>query len=130
MSTRTIHCEIHGQIELPLALFSLIDTPLFQRLRNLKQCGLVYYVFPGTSHNRFEHSIGVAHLAGLMITHLQKQQPELQITPREVLCVQVAGLLHDIGHGPFSHTFEKVAKGFRHEQQTLRLTDPPATSVI
>jgi HD superfamily phosphohydrolase len=119
--TRTIHCEVHGHIELPARLFKLIDTPVVQRLRRLSQCGTVSYVYPGCTHTRFEHSIGVAYLAGEFMTHLQKTQPELKITDREVFCVQAAGLLHDIGHGPFSHLFEDVVKGFSHENQTARL---------
>lgn len=53
--------------------------------------GLAYFVWPGASHNRFEHSLGTAHLAGLMVESLQKQQPDLGITPRDVACVKIAG---------------------------------------
>uniref|UniRef100_A0A8D3D9W1 Deoxynucleoside triphosphate triphosphohydrolase SAMHD1 n=1 Tax=Scophthalmus maximus TaxID=52904 RepID=A0A8D3D9W1_SCOMX len=80
---------IHGQVELHPLLIKIIDTPQFQRLRNLKQLGGSYFVFPGASHNRFEHSIGVCYLAG-----------------QDILCVQIAGLCHDLGHGPFSHMFD------------------------
>uniref|UniRef100_A0A3Q3C9N3 HD/PDEase domain-containing protein n=1 Tax=Haplochromis burtoni TaxID=8153 RepID=A0A3Q3C9N3_HAPBU len=97
---------IHGHIELHPLLVKIIDTPQFHRLRNIKQLGGVYFVYPGASHNRFEHSIGVAYLAGELAKALKVKQPELHISERDVLCVQIAGLCHDLGHGPFSHFFD------------------------
>uniref|UniRef100_A0A8C5CT25 HD domain-containing protein n=1 Tax=Gadus morhua TaxID=8049 RepID=A0A8C5CT25_GADMO len=129
---------IHGHIELHPLLVKIIDTPQFQRLRNIKQLGGAYYVFPGASHNRFEHSIGVAYLAGELANSLQKKQPELNIDDRDILCVQIAGLCHDLGHGPFSHLFDgmfipearkrqgqdsKDKKKWTHEQATLTMFD-------
>lgn len=94
---------VHGHFRLGKDTCKLIDTPQFQRLRDLKQLGALYYVFPGCSHNRFEHSLGVSYLAAEWIHQLDQAQPELQITDREVYLIRAAALCHDLGHGPFSH---------------------------
>uniref|UniRef100_A0A8C3WJW6 Deoxynucleoside triphosphate triphosphohydrolase SAMHD1 n=1 Tax=Catagonus wagneri TaxID=51154 RepID=A0A8C3WJW6_9CETA len=105
-TVKVINDPIHGHIELHPLLIRIIDTPQFQRLRYIKQLGGGYYVFPGASHNRFEHSLGVGYLAGCLVRELSEKQPELEITERDILCVQIAGLCHDLGHGPFSHMFD------------------------
>lgn len=118
-----------SQITLAPLLLRLLDTPEFQRLRDLKQLGCAYLVFPGASHNRFEHSMGVAHLAECMLTHLRDTQPELGITPRDIELVKVAGLSHDLGHGPFSHCFEEFMhmarpnSEYRHERMSLQMLE-------
>lgn len=99
---------LHGYIELDAHQLKLIDTPQFQRLRDLKQLGSAYYVFYGASHNRFEHSLGVSHLARTMCSHLRQKQPDLEINDRDSKCVALAGLCHDLGHGPFSHIFDSA----------------------
>ncbi|KAM9350888.1 deoxynucleoside triphosphate triphosphohydrolase SAMHD1-like [Symphorus nematophorus] len=121
---------IHGHVELHPLLIKIIDTPQFQRLRNLKQLGGTYFVFPGASHNRFEHSIGVGYLAGQLVQALNERQPELLISRRDILCVQIAGLCHDLGHGPFSHMFDgmfipKARPGieWKHETASLAMFD-------
>uniref|UniRef100_A0A673G234 HD domain-containing protein n=1 Tax=Sinocyclocheilus rhinocerous TaxID=307959 RepID=A0A673G234_9TELE len=97
---------VHGYIELHPLLVQMIDTPQFQRLRYIKQLGTKYLVYPGATHTRFEHSIGVAHLARCLLKTLHENQPELNITKQDSLCVQIAALCHDMGHGPFSHLFD------------------------
>ncbi|KAJ1920169.1 hypothetical protein H4219_001542 [Mycoemilia scoparia] len=117
-----IYDPIHGYIKLDSYVIDFIDTPQFQRLRDLKQLGSAYFVFPGASHNRFEHSIGVSHLSNKMVQQLKSHQPELGISDRDVRCITLAGLCHDLGHGPFSHVFDRdfipcVRPGYKWEHE-------------
>jgi len=103
---KQVQDRVHGQVTLDRLLVEVMDTPEFQRLDGIKQLGGCSYVYPSATHTRKEHSIGVAYLAGLMVKHLRDTQPHLQISDDDELCVKLAGLTHDIGHGPFSHMFE------------------------
>jgi HD superfamily phosphohydrolase len=95
--------------ELGQLVCTLIDTPEFQRLRHIRQLGMANLVFHGAEHSRFTHSIGVAHLARRMVDQLGRRYSE-ELRSLTILL----GLLHDIGHGPFSHVIERVFD-FRHE---------------
>ncbi|KAF5899114.1 deoxynucleoside triphosphate triphosphohydrolase SAMHD1-like isoform X1, partial [Clarias magur] len=122
--------SVHGHIKMHPLLVEIIDTPEFQRLRNIKQLGGGYFVFPGASHNRFEHSIGVAHLAGELVRSLRGSLKEKSVNSddfKDELCVQIAGLCHDLGHGPFSHVFEVFMKEanvpWKHEEESVKMLE-------
>ena len=106
LRTKVFNDSVHGAIELHPLSAKIIDTVEYQRLRRLKQLGGAYSVFPAASHNRFEHCLGVAWMARRFVAHLRDKQPELGVTPVEALCVEVAGLCHDLGHGVMSHMFD------------------------
>jgi HD superfamily phosphohydrolase len=105
---KIIHCNLWGDIEVSDLALQIIDTPHFQRLHYIKQTGMSYKVFPGANTSRFEHSIGVYGITRTLLDHLLKKQPELaqgcDERLQELICI--AGLVHDIGHGPFSHLFD------------------------
>ena len=101
-----IYDNIHGYIDLDPIASVIVDTDIFQRLRNIHQTGVLYLVFPTATHTRFEHSIGTYHLAKQMITMIATKQPELKITDEIITLVSIAGLCHDLGHLLFSHLFD------------------------
>lgn len=106
---------MHGFIRIPTELvFDLLEHPFFQRLRRIKQLGLTYYVYPGATHTRFQHTIGAMHLMSQAIAHLRSKK--IDINEEEEEAVLIAILLHDIGHGPFSHALEhSLIEGISHE---------------
>lgn len=101
---------VHGPFYLPNICWQIIDTPVFQRLRNIKQLGMCYQVYPNATHTRFEHSLGTAHLCNKLMKSLQMKYPESNITEKEIILITIAGLCHDLGHCGFSHLFEKINK--------------------
>lgn len=118
----------------PLA-WALIDTAEFQRLRRIRQLGVSEFTFPGAVHTRFSHSIGVFHTARALVKVVEREMsgkdPPFEESKAKV--VLVAALLHDLGHGPFSHTFEEVQKSRgvkkRHEQWTAEIIRNPAGGI-
>ena len=123
MSSRTYHDPLHGAIRLEhdepaeaLAI-ALIDTVPFQRLRRIRQLGPAFLTFHGAESSRFTHSLGVLHLARLALQQLERQAPELA-AHRGLL--YAAALLHDVGHGPLSHSGEEMY-GLHHEAWSARL---------
>ncbi len=98
---------IYGFIQISdETLFDTIEHPLFQRLRRINQLGLSYLVYPGAVHNRFQHSMGAMHIMKSALYNLKDKG--ISITPEEMVGAQQAILLHDIGHGPYSHTLEYI----------------------
>lgn len=112
---------VYGFITIPNSfIFDLIEHPWFQRLRRIKQLGLTNYVYPGAQHTRFQHVLGAMSLTQQAIETLV--QKGVEITQEEKEAVLCAILLHDIGHGPFSHTLEELlVNGVNHEQISLHL---------
>lgn len=105
-----IRDPVHGTIEFSNAETTIIDTPEYQRLRAIKQLGFAEASFPGATHNRYLHSLGVCHLAGLAFDQIAKNHgfPIEADRKRFRQAVRLGALLHDVGHGPLSHTTEEV----------------------
>jgi uncharacterized protein len=112
---KIINDPVYGFISIPAGLvFDLIEHPYFQRLRYIKQLGMTHLVYPGALHTRFHHALGAMHLMCMSIETLRNKGHE--ITDEEEEAVAVAILLHDIGHGPFSHALEMtIVEGISHE---------------
>jgi HD superfamily phosphohydrolases len=106
-------------------LVALIDTPEFQRLRRVRQLGLAHFAYQAAEHSRFTHSLGAFHLATRMLERLGKSY---KIADEERTAVRVAALLHDVGHGAFSHVIESIL-GFHHEQFTIDAVLSDATGI-
>lgn len=104
--TNSIYDNIHGFIKLTSLEYEIVNSPFFQRLRNIKQLGLLDYVFPGAIHNRFNHSLGVLHVADKMTVSLQDKG----FLKGKRSIIRMAALLHDIGHYPLSHLIKEVVK--------------------
>ncbi len=110
-----VHRYVHVRDKL---IWDLIGTREFQRLRRIKQLGTTYLTFHGAEHSRFNHSLGVYEIVRRMVDDVFKGRPEWDDNERE-LCLSAA-LLHDLGHGPFSHSFEKVFH-LDHEDYTREI---------
>lgn len=117
--TTQLNDPIYGFISIPNGvLFKLVEHPYFQRLRRISQMGMSYTVFPGAHHTRFLHAIGAMHLAQVAVQTLRKKKVSISDTEEEALCIAI--LLHDIGHGPFSHAMEhSIVENVNHEDISL-----------
>ncbi len=120
---KIINDPVHGFIKIPSTfIYDIIEYPVFQRLRRIKQLGLTSYVYPGATHSRFQHALGAAHLMGMAIQNIRLKG--LKITEKEAEAATIAILLHDIGHGPFSHALEQsIIENFSHEDVSKLLMD-------
>jgi len=118
---KIINDPVYGFINIPGDfIFDLIQHPWVQRLRNIKQLGLTNYVYPGATHTRFQHCLGALHLMDMALQTLKAKG--VAISPEEEEAALIAILLHDAGHGPFSHALEKsIIKGITHEDMSLLL---------
>lgn len=112
---KIINDPVYGFITIPSELvFDVISHPYFQRLRHIKQLGLTEFVYPGANHTRFQHALGAMHLMGKALENLRHK--DIDISQDEFEAAQLAVLLHDIGHGPFSHALENsLLQGVKHE---------------
>jgi HD superfamily phosphohydrolase len=120
---KIINDPVYGFITIPGELvYEIISHPYFQRLRHIKQLGLSHYVYPGALHTRFQHALGAMHLMGKVLDNLRLKGVE--ISNEEYEATQISILLHDIGHGPFSHTLESVLlSGIKHESLSYLFID-------
>ena len=118
---KIINDPVHGFITIDDSLiFEIITHPYFQRLRRIKQMALAYLVYPGAVHTRLHHALGAYHLMGLAITELRNKGTD--ISKEEEIAAKIAILLHDVGHGPFSHALEHVLiENMHHEEISLLL---------
>lgn len=112
---KIINDPVYGFLRFPESeLFRIIDHPLFQRLRNIKQMGMAPLVYPGAVHTRFHHSLGACHLMAKALDELKYKG--VALSDEECIAAKLAILLHDVGHGPFSHALEhSLVEGISHE---------------
>ncbi|WP_375585364.1 HD domain-containing protein [Cyclobacterium xiamenense] len=122
-SHKIINDPVYGFITIPSELiFAVIDHPYFQRLRRIKQLGLTDMVYPGALHTRFHHALGAMHLMSITLDQLRNKG--IEVSEQEYEAALIAILLHDIGHGPFSHALESILlKGHHHESLSLLFFD-------
>ena len=125
-----IRDPLWNNIRVDALALQLVDTPVFQRLRYVRQLGLAYLVYPGATHTRFEHALGAYHLARLTLSLLDERGELSGVSVEERAIVQAAALLHDVGHYPFSHALEEIG-ALHHEEVAapLVLTGPVADAL-
>lgn len=112
---------IHGFVKLFDKEMALINTRVFQRLRRIRQLAMTFLVYPGAVHTRFDHSIGVMHIAGRICAKLRELNPEI-VREEDIARIRFSALLHDIGHGPFSHVSEALLEKYAPNQTQIGAT--------
>jgi HD superfamily phosphohydrolase len=142
--TKRVRDPVHGLIvfnlsdEIDRAAWELIDTPEFQRLRRVKQLGVSEFTFPGATHTRFAHCVGVYHVARRLMKVATSRIPGQELKSHRIRVSLLAALLHDLGHGPFSHAFEEAEKSRlrdtpgaykSHEQWTAEIITNPTGQI-
>lgn len=120
---KIVNDPVYGFISIPGDLiYDIIEHPWFQRLRNIKQLGLTSFVYPGANHSRFQHCLGALWLMDIALRTLKSK--EVNISSEEEEAALIAILLHDLGHGPFSHALENdLINGIKHEDLSLLLME-------
>ena len=125
---RVIRDPMWDSIRVDSTAMRIIDTPEFQRLRYIRQLGFAHLVYPGATHTRFDHALGVYHLAGLAVRELRERSEVPEDVWKDVELIPYAALLHDIGHYAFSHALEELEAGQLpgdHEQISARFFESP-----
>ncbi len=123
MHIKYVRDPVFGYIGMTEVERNIIDTTPVQRLRGIRQLSVTSITYPGADHSRFSHALGTMHFAGQMVESLRRG---IEISDEDWQLVRLAGLLHDIGHGPFSHSYEEIlAKycGLNHEQLGRRVIE-------
>lgn len=137
---KTITCIVHGIITLPDYIVKIIDSIEFQRLRNIKQLGFCSYVYPNANHTRFEHSLGTYNITRMMTHKIASLAPNreyyvdiysknIKLNEHFSSCIEIAGLLHDVGHGPYGHFFDDIVlenyngPNKTHEERSERILE-------
>lgn len=125
-----IRDPLWNNVRVDAVALRLVDTPVFQRLRYVRQLGLAYLVYPGATHTRFEHALGAYHLARTALAMLGEQDALRGIAEEECAVVRAAALLHDVGHYPFSHALEEI--GVPHHEAVARplITEGPVGELL
>src|SRR5690606_15353631 len=116
---KIINDPVYGFLRFPEPeLMQIIGHPWFQRLRQIRQMGMAHLVYPGATHTRFHHSLGACHLMGKALDELRLKG--IDHSKEDCVAARLAILMHDIGHGPFSHALEhSLVEGVNHEQLSM-----------
>ncbi len=125
-----IRDPLWNNIRVDALALQLVDTPVFQRLRYVRQLGLAYLVYPGATHTRFEHALGAYHLARLTVSLLDERGELRDVSLEERAITQAAALLHDVGHYPFSHALEEIGALHHEEVATPLVLRGPVAEML